>query len=136
MHGMVHRPSPGMMLALLALAVSSILSLTAIRAAGPGEFGPEEGSFKRPVTTEYVEELVALPKGGGGRGVAECSQGLRVIGGGYHMTSGSAVPLYSYPTVDAMGWAVHAVNRPLPFGKAGQMTVFAVCAKARIPLVP
>jgi hypothetical protein len=118
----LRRPSPAMIVALVAL----FFSLTG------NPFAKGGGSSGRPVTGIHV---MGVSSGGGtipadstDQGEARCPHGFFVISGGWQYSGSVTITTTSsVPSPDARGWIVRAANPPL--GTPGHATAEAYCGK-------
>src|SRR5262245_12929468 len=117
----VRRPSPALLVALLAL----FLSLGGVAAAAVGivplakralvadnakKLGGKTAAQLQPASVAGLVALRSanwsLAPGAANSFTAQCAAGEKVTGGGFDHASGDVLPLDSHPTPDATGWKV------------------------------
>jgi hypothetical protein len=131
------RPSTGTILGGLALVVAVFAAFTALShdsAAGVTGGGDGQTAFKRNI--RYVEKDFTLQDGGVKVFDAECPAGFKVISGGHFINRPFHTVPHSYPNRLRDTWVL-AIANPIGLPQVeAEGTVFAVCAKKGLPVVP
>jgi hypothetical protein len=131
-----YRPSPALVVALIALVVASAGSITAIRAGGANSPGAGLAGGNSLPTMIEVREAKALPKWGVVDVIAECPEDYLVVSGGHIIDSAWAYAVKSYPSRLGDKWIVQAVNPVGLRAERANVGVIAMCARAGRPIVP
>jgi hypothetical protein len=134
MHALLgYRPTPttATVVAFLALIVAAVGSVTAIRASDP--VAPLPGGMS--TMREVKEHGVVKPWGKAVEVIADCPEGFLVVSGGYLSSSPYTVAVANYPALLGDKWVTVFVNPVGLPARRANVTVYAICVEAGVPVV-